>query len=71
MAKIRLYKYMMLYTFELTEHTLGRVQDYLDTVYAQGSHQYILGVQHRLTDDLVFVMIECTPESATYIHLLC
>jgi hypothetical protein len=61
----------MLYTFEVTEAVLERVTDYLDSLYAQGSQQYILGVQHRLTDDLVFVMIECTPESATYIHLLC
>ena len=61
----------MLYTFELTERALERATDYLDSVYAEGSHQYIVGVQHRLTDDLVFVVIECTPESATYIHLLC
>lgn len=61
----------MLYTFELTEHTLDRVTDYLDTLYAEGNHQYIMGVQHRLTDDLVFVVVECSPESATYIHLLC
>ena len=60
-----------LHAFELTEHTLERVQTYLAAVYAQDSQQYILGVQHRLTDDLVFVMIECTPESATYIHSLC
>jgi hypothetical protein len=60
----------MLYTFEVTEHTLDRITDYLDALYAGGSHQYILGVQHRLTDDLLFVVIECTPESATYIHLL-
>jgi hypothetical protein len=61
----------MLYTFTVTEPTLERVFDYLDTVHTQGSQQYILGVEHRLLDDLVFVMIECTPESATYIHLLC
>lgn len=60
----------MLYTFEFTESTLDRVTDYLNALYAQGSHQYILGVQHRLTDDLVFVVVECSPESATYIHLL-
>lgn len=60
----------MLYTFELDEQTLERVTDYLDTLYAQGSHQYILGVQHRLDDDLVFVLIECSPESATLIHLM-
>lgn len=60
----------MLYSFELTEPQLDRVTDYLNSLYAVGSHQYILGVQHRLTDDLVFVIVECTPESATYIHLM-
>lgn len=60
----------MLYTFELDEQTLDRVQDYLDSLYAGGSHQYILGVQHRLHDDLMFVVIECSPESATFIHLM-
>lgn len=60
----------MLYTFELTERALARVTDYLDSLYAQGSHQYILGVQHRLHDDLLFVIIDCTPESATYIYLI-
>ena len=61
----------MLYTFEFTEHTLNRVQDYLDTHYALSHQEYIMGVQHRLTDDLLFVIIECSPETATYIHLLC
>ena len=61
----------MLYTFTLTEQVLDRVTEYLDSLYAQGHHQYVLGVQHRLHDDLVFVMVECSPESATYIHLLC
>jgi hypothetical protein len=61
----------MLYTFEFDEPTLDRVTDYLHSLYSQGHHQYILGVQHRLTDDLLLVMIECSPESATYIHLLC
>jgi hypothetical protein len=61
----------MLYTFTVTEHTLYRVTDYLESLYASGSHQYVLGVQHRLHDDLIFVVIECSPESATYIHLLC
>jgi len=61
----------MLYTFTLTEQVLERVTDYLERLYAQGSPQYILGVQHRLTDDLIFVIIDCSPESATYIHLLC
>ena len=61
----------MLYTFEFTESTLDRVQDYLDTHYALSHQEYIIGVQHRLTDDLLYVVIECSPESATYIHLLC
>lgn len=60
----------MLYTFELTEQALVRVQDYLARLYSEGHYQYVLGVQHRLTDDLVFVMVECTPESATWISLL-
>lgn len=61
---------MMLYTFEFTEATLARVTEYLDRLYAQGHHQYILGVQHRLTDDLLFVMVECSEHTATYIHLI-
>jgi hypothetical protein len=61
----------MLYTFQFTEATLERVTDLLDSLYTQGHHQYILGVQHRLRDDLLFVMVECTPETATLIHLLC
>ena len=60
----------MLYTFELTEAQLDRVQTYLDSLYAQGSPQYILGVQHRITADLVFVIVDCTAESATFIHLI-
>jgi hypothetical protein len=61
----------MLYTFELTAAVLSRVDDYLSQLYAEGSHQRIMGVQHRLDDDLLFVIIDCSPESATYIHLLC
>jgi arginine decarboxylase-like protein len=60
----------MLYTFELTESVLARATDYLAGLYASGHYQYILGVQHRLHDDLVFVIIDCSPESATFIHLL-
>lgn len=60
----------MLYTFELTEHALARVTDYLAQVYTNDYSQYIVGVQQRITDDLVFVIIECSPESATFIHLL-
>jgi hypothetical protein len=60
----------MLYTFEFTEATLLSVTDYLDTNYSLSNQQYIVGVQHRLTDDLLYVIIECSPETATYIHLL-
>ena len=61
----------MLYTFEVTEHTLDRIQDYLDATYVQRPNQYILAVQRRITDDLLFVTIDCEPKTATYIHLLC
>lgn len=60
----------MLYTFELTDTALGRVTDYLDSLYLQDSSQYVMGVQHRLHDDLVFVIIDCTAESACWIHLI-
>lgn len=60
----------MLYTFELTEPALDRVQDYLDSHYEQRPTQYIMSVQRRLYDDLVFVVIECDPATATFIHLL-
>lgn len=59
----------MLYTFELTETELARVSDYLDQLYAQGSHQYILGVQHRLTDDLIWVTVDCAEHTAVWIGL--
>jgi hypothetical protein len=57
----------MLYTFELTEPQLDRVTDYLDQ---QDCRQYILAVNHRLFDHSVFVIIDCSPETATYLHLL-
>lgn len=60
----------MIYTFEFTDHELNRVTDYLDGLYSRGSQQYILGVQHRLYDDIIFVMVECSPESAVWIRLL-
>jgi hypothetical protein len=61
----------MLYTFELTEAVLERVTDYLDSTYVERPTQYVLAVQRRITDDLVFVTIDCEPATATYIHLLC
>ncbi len=64
------HKYLsMLYTFELTEQQLLSVTDYLDTLRSDVSHQYILGVQHRLTDDLIWVTVDCTEHTATWIAL--
>lgn len=61
----------MLYTFELTEQSLQRIEQYLDSTYVDRPNQYILAVQRRITDDLLFVTIDCDPSTATYIHLLC
>jgi hypothetical protein len=61
---------MMLYTFELTEPQLARVEDYLVSHFDHQHSEYILGVQHHIMDDLVFVIIDCTPETATFIHLI-
>lgn len=60
----------MLYTFTVTESQLRRITDILHTHYAAGSHQYVLAVQHRITDDLVTVMVECTEQTAVFIRLL-
>ena len=60
----------MLYTFELTDAQLQRVEDYLVSHFDHGHCEYILGVQHHIMDDLVFVIIDCTPETATFIHLI-
>jgi hypothetical protein len=61
---------MSIYTFEFTEHELSRVTDYLHTVDALDFPQRILHIQQRLHDDLVFVAIDCTAESATWIWLI-
>jgi hypothetical protein len=63
-------KYSMLYTFEVTESVLDRIEQYLDRTYVERPDQYILAVQRRITDDLLYVIIDCHPETATYIHLL-
>lgn len=63
-------KYTMLYTFEVTEATLDRIEQYLDSTYVERPTQYILAVQRRITDDLLYVTIDCEPVTATYIHLL-
>ena len=60
----------MLYTFEVTEATLDRIEQYLDSTYLEKPAQYILAVQRRITDDLLFVTIDCDELTATYLHLL-
>lgn len=60
----------MLYTFELTEAQLVRVTDYLDSIYVSRPQEYILGVQHRLTDDLLFVIVDCSEQTAVWLRLI-
>lgn len=60
----------MLYTFELTEDQLMRVTDYLDSIYVTRPQEYILGVQHRLTDDLLFVIVDCSEQTAIWLRLI-
>jgi hypothetical protein len=60
----------MLYTFELTDLQLQRVEDLLHADFDRRHGEYILGVQQRLTDDLLWVVIDCSPETATLIHLI-
>jgi len=60
----------MLYTFELTDLQLQRVEDLLHTDCDRCHREYILGVQQRLTDDLVSVVIDCSAETATLIYLI-
>ena len=60
----------MLYTFTVTESQLAKIDRYLSGRWGLGDHQYILGVQPHLTDDLVFVVVDCTEDAAIYISLL-
>ena len=60
----------MLYTFLVTEHTLDRVTEWLDTQYVTRPRQYILSVQHRLFDDLLVVVIDCDDRAAVWIGLM-
>jgi len=60
----------MLYTFEFTPSVLQRVEHYLDQHFQDQHREYIMGVQHRISDDLLFVVIECTPETATLLHMM-
>ena len=60
----------MLYTFEMTEAALNRVDEYLAEQWQKDCRQRILGVQHRITDDLLFVTVECDPKTAVWLELL-
>ena len=60
----------MLYTFLVTEHTLDKITEWLDTQYVTRPRQYILSVQHRLFDDLLVVVIDCDEGAAVWISLM-
>ena len=60
----------MLYTFLVTEHTLDKITEWLDTQYVTRPRQYILSVQHRLFDDLLVVVIDCDECAAVWIGLM-
>ena len=60
----------MLYTFLVTEHTLDKITEWLDTQYVTRPRQYILSVQHRLFDDLLVVVIDCDDRAAVWIGLM-
>ena len=60
----------MLYTFLVTEHTLDKITEWLDTQYEARPRQYILSVQHRLFDDLLVVVIDCDEGAAVWIGLM-
>ena len=60
----------MLYTFLVTEHTLDKITEWLDTQYVTRPRQYILSVQHRLFDDLLVVIIDCDEGAAVWISLM-
>lgn len=60
----------MLHTFEVTEAQLARMDDFLARSYVDRPDQYILAVQRRIMDDLMFVIIECDERTATYLYLI-
>lgn len=61
----------MLYTFEMTEETLDRVDDYLTRCYVDRPDQFIMAVQRLLWADRIVVVIECDEIAATIITLMC
>lgn len=60
----------MLYTFEVTESVLDRMEQYLDRAYVSRPDQYIIAVQRRITDDLVVVIVDCDPSTAVMLQLM-
>lgn len=60
----------MLYTFEMSESQLDRVDDYLAGHYQDRPDQYILCVQRHLSGMTCSVIIDCDSKTATFITLL-
>lgn len=61
----------MLYTFEMTEKTLDRVDDYLDRGYVDRPNQFIMAVQRMLWQDRVVVVVDCDEKTAMLIAIMC
>lgn len=60
----------MPYNFTVTEPQLERISLYMQSLYHADYRQYIVTKHCRLADDLIVVVIDCSPESATFIHLI-
>ena len=60
----------MLYTFTVTEDRLIAMEHYLDSIYLERPREHVMGVQRSLVDDQVWVIIDCEPETATFLYLL-
>jgi hypothetical protein len=61
----------MLYTFEMTEKTLDRVDDYLGRGYVDRPNQFIMAVQRMLWQDRVVVVVDCDEKTAMLIAIMC
>jgi hypothetical protein len=60
----------MLYTFVITEATLDRITDYLDSHYEDRPPQYIYCLQRSLFGDHIIVGIDCQPATAVMLTLM-
>lgn len=60
----------MLYTFELTEPALAKITDYLLHCTDLHTDQYIMALEPHTHHNVIIVIIDCSPESATWIHLI-